>query len=100
MTEAEFQAAVEKKCQEYQLDFWHSTRADPGLKGMPDLIIIGRCKLIWRELKRSQYEKLEGAQSRLFYKLRGAYQDCEIWIPEDLLSGKIDRELALLNHSI
>ena len=99
MQEKEFQKLVEDKCREHKVHFWHVTTKDPGMKGFPDLCIVGTHKLIFRELKRSTFERPAGEQARLLHKLRGAGQDAGVWTPADLADGTIDPELDSLNRS-
>ena len=98
MKEKEFQLEVEKRCDANGVHYWHVTKIDPGMKGFPDLCILGSHKMIFRELKKATYNSPKGEQARLIYKLKGAGQDVKVWTPDDLEDGTIDQELSALNQ--
>lgn len=71
-------------------------RPSSGLVGMPDLILIGDPRIIFRELKKDRYQGLSRSQAAVRDQLRALGQDYAIWTPDDLTSGAIDRELTAL----
>ncbi|MCW2900619.1 MAG: hypothetical protein JWO67_2884, partial [Streptosporangiaceae bacterium] len=52
-------------------------------------------RIIFRELK-SADGQLTGEQRRVGYLLQAAAQDWAVWRPADLVSGRIERELAAI----
>lgn len=60
--------------------------------GFPDFVIIGRRRVLWRELK-SQNGTLTEPQKYYAGLLRRAGEDWSVWRPSDLLSGLIAGEL-------
>ncbi|MHB1434267.1 MAG: hypothetical protein ACYCVZ_19385 [Streptosporangiaceae bacterium] len=60
--------------------------------GMPDFVIVGRRRILWRELK-SQNGALTEPQKYWATMLRYTRQDWAVWRPSDLLSGLIAGEL-------
>lgn len=64
-------------------------------KGYPDLTIVGPGGVLFRELK-SATGTLSPEQRIWIYKLDEADADIGTWRPEDLRSGRIERELRTL----
>lgn len=60
--------------------------------GWPDLEIIGRIGILYRELKIGDAE-LASDQKRIRYALQGAGANWAIWRPAHLWSGQIEAEL-------
>ena len=79
----------------YVLHFPDSRRiqGDPGL---PDLVLLGECRLIWRELKCDGTE-LRRDQRAWRWRLESAGQDYAEWVPADWRSGQIQAEITVLN---
>lgn len=66
-------------------------------EGFLDLVIVGN-GVLWRELK-TMGKKPTAAQDDWIVALEAAGQDVGVWTGEDLLSGRIERELkALAGH--
>ena len=79
----------------YVLHFPDSRRiqGDPGL---PDLVLRGEYRLIWRELKCDGTE-LRRDQGAWRWRLTSAGQDYAEWVPGDWRSGQIQAEITALN---
>jgi hypothetical protein len=79
----------------YMLHFPDSRRiqGDPGL---PDLLLLGEYRLIWRELKCDGTE-LRGDQRAWRWRLTSAGQDYAEWVPGDWRSGQIQAEITALS---
>lgn len=91
-TERDFQRSVVDLCR--LLGLWHfhvadSRRCPPG---WPDLVIIGRRAVIYRELK-TERGRLRPEQAEVGQMLTSAGQDWTIWRPRDLASGRVLAEL-------
>ncbi len=63
--------------------------------GFPDLVIIGRRGVLWRELKVPP-DTPTTEQRLLGYRLVAAHQDYKIWTPAELDSGEIYEELEAI----
>jgi hypothetical protein len=79
----------------YVLHFPDSRRiqGDPGL---PDLLLLGEYRLIWRELKCDGTE-LRRDQRAWRWRLESAGQAYAEWVPGDWRSGQIQAEITALN---
>jgi hypothetical protein len=79
----------------YVLHFPDSRRiqGDPGL---PDLLLLGEYRLIWRELKCDGTE-LRRDQRAWRWRLESAGQDYAEWVLGDWRSGQIQTEITALN---
>lgn len=68
-------------------------------KGYPDLTMVGRNGVMFRELKSAKGTHYP-EQVVWLQKLKSAGADADTWRPEDLLSGRIEKELrALSGHT-
>lgn len=95
MSEEDLAAQVAALCKAYDVWRYHtydSRRSEPGY---PDETLIG-VDVIWRELKREKGRPTP-AQTEVIGRLRAAGKDVDIWRPSDLLSGRIEREIAALS---
>ena len=72
----------------------HDSRRSHG--GYPDWTIVGTGGVLFRELK-TQRGKVSPGQQQWLAALTAARQDADVWRPEDLLSGRIARELAAIS---
>ena len=72
----------------------HDSRRSHG--GYPDWTIVGTGGVLFRELK-TQRGKVSPEQQQWLAALTAARQDADVWRPEDLLSGRIARELAAIS---
>lgn len=91
MNHAELQAHVIASCGARRLHVHHCPMLASS-PGFPDLVIIGRSGVLWRELKVPP-DTLTGAQRALGYALEASGQDWATWIPEDWESGRVAGEL-------
>lgn len=94
MAEAELQKAVTDMCRLFGLKHHHQRISQLSAPGWPDLTICGT-GIIFRELKRDgKHPTLP--QHYWGEWLREAGGDWDVWRPEDLRSGRIQRELEVL----
>ena len=70
----------------------HDSRRSWGA-GYPDLCIVGKAAVLWRECK-TEHGSLTAEQRAWGHALQRAGQNWRIWRPRDLLDGSIGRELA------
>lgn len=94
-TEAGFQRAVTGLAD--WLGVWHyhvhDSRRDSA--GWPDLALLGDRGFMLRELKTAS-GRLRDDQAAWGSRLRKAGQDWAVWRPEDLASGRVQRELEAI----
>jgi hypothetical protein len=69
------------------------SRLNPGASGFPDWVLAGPGGAAVRELK-SEDGVLSGEQRAWGRLMRAAGWDWQVWRPSDLLSGRIEREIA------
>lgn len=94
MTEAELVAEVDQLLERRGRLLWHRCRDSRwcrGPKGWPDLAIVGH-GLMLRELK-GEETRMRLHQLAYGRRLVAAGVDYGVWRPEDLKSGRIEREL-------
>jgi hypothetical protein len=96
MTEAEFQAEVERMCVSRRLLFHHcqTSYTCSGPNGFPDLVIAGTRGVIFAELK--VFAQLRGKQVDWFHTLAASGARYCLWAPDHLSDGTIARELDSL----
>ena len=92
MTEQQLQDAVTGMCRLYGIAWYHPYFSRRSVPGWPDLAICGTHGFITRELK-SVSGKPTADQERWGQLLRRAGISWDIWRPDDLRSGRIQREL-------
>jgi hypothetical protein len=56
--------------------------------GFPDLVIVGTCGVLYRELKTNE-GRVSAAQRLWLQRLRDAEMDADIWRPRDLEQGVV-----------
>ena len=95
MTEAELQEHVRLMCAQLRLYHYHPHDSRRSTAGWPDSVIIGRCGIIFRELK-TQSGQLSGEQRQVGYLLASQGLSWEVWRPADLMAGTIGAQLAAL----
>ena len=95
MTEAQLQRAVTDLCGLYGIRWHHQRISQFSKPGWPDLVLLGRGRALFRELKQDGRQPTE-AQARWGRWLREAGQDWDVWQPADLDSGRIQRELEAI----
>lgn len=96
MNEAELEEHVRVLCLDLGILRFHvpdSRRMDAGL---PDDVLIGPYGMLWRECK-TQTGQLRTMQRVVRDALVDLGHDWAIWRPEDLLSGRIQRELIAIS---
>lgn len=90
-------SAIYRLCDKSDVKYHHCSDsrkcAGPGL---PDLVLCGTRRVIWRELKSSPVDSPTSGQVMWMYYLRAAGQDVKIWTPADLKSGSIETEISSL----
>lgn len=107
MPEEQLLTEVTARCDQHRIrwvhvdNVHHSRRRGNGLIGFPDLLLVGNGGVAFRELKttNASYRHpngLHSAQTDWKYELLAAGQDWAVWTPADLLSGRVDAELARL----
>lgn len=60
--------------------------------GFPDLVVIARKDILWRELKVPP-DTLRPAQKATMYRLQALRANWAVWTPADWESGRIEEEL-------
>lgn len=63
--------------------------------GFPDLVIVGRSRVIFREVK-TEHDKLDAEQRQWGYALQAAGEEWAVWRPSDWWSGRIKDELQAI----
>jgi len=92
MTEAGLLKAVTGICEDWGLWCYHNAGfRTASKKGFPDLVILGH-GMLFRELK-SGDGSVKVAQSDVGRRIEAAGGNWAVWRPEDLESGRIQREL-------
>jgi len=74
---------------------YHTYFSKASAAGFPDWVFAGIGGVMFRELK-TERGRLSMAQVMWRRVLKSAGADVDVWRPEDLLSGRIARELAAL----
>jgi hypothetical protein len=92
VTEQQLQGAVIDMCRLYGIAWYHPYFSRRSVPGWPDLAICGTRGFITRELKTAT-GKITEAQQRWGWMLRQAGVSWAVWRPDDLRSGRIQREL-------
>lgn len=95
MTEQQLQAAVIDMCKIYGIACYHTYNSRRSVPGWPDLALCGPRGFITRELK-SEYGKTTPEQEQWGWMLREAAVSWDVWRPDDLRSGRIQRELQAI----
>ena len=80
--------------------YWHHQGNSIGSKrGWPDLVILGPCGALFRELK-TMRGTLTVDQRKVGARLTGAGMDWAVWQPRELFNGTIARQLLSISwHS-
>jgi hypothetical protein len=99
MTEEELLAEVTERCDQRGITWVHISaphhnRRRHNLIGFPDLLLVGPAGIAFRELKSNRLGARASSEQTVWkYRLQAIGQDWQLWRPEDLRSGRIDREL-------
>ncbi len=102
MTEDQLKASVMELCDRLKLRYVHFKPAQlpggrwvtpfEGHAGWPDMVILGPCDILVRELKTIRNKPTKD-QTLWLDGFRKVAVDADIWTPEDWQSGRIKREL-------
>lgn len=82
MTESEFQKMVTDLCGWLHLRWYHTHDSRRSPEGFPDLVIVGKAKVLYVELK-SDKGRVSKAQQAWIDDLRRVGQEARIWYPKD-----------------
>jgi hypothetical protein len=93
MSEDALQETIRKQCRAlgFLVQHEHDSRRS-WLPGWPDLVIVGKSGILWRELK-SEAGRLSPEQRQVGSALHAAGQDWAVWRPRDWVDGTIQRQL-------
>lgn len=92
MTEAHLLAAVKDLARLWGLLVYHTRDSRGSDPGFPDLVIVGPCGVLFRELK-SQAGQLTRPQGLWRDGLRDGGANWGLWRPEDWRNGQVAAEL-------
>jgi hypothetical protein len=92
VTEEQFQDTVVAMCKLLGIAWYHPFFSRKSAAGWPDLALCGSRGFLLRELK-TERGKLTADQERWGSILRTAGVSWDVWRPDDLRSGRIQREL-------
>ena len=95
MTEAQFQDTVVAMCKLLGVAWFHPFFSRRSAAGWPDLALCGGRGFILRELK-TEKGRLTRDQQDWGSRLRNAGVSWDVWRPDDLNSGRIQRELEAI----
>ena len=95
MKEAHLQGAVIDMCRLLSVAWYHAYSSRRSVPGWPDLALCGSRGFLLRELK-TETGRLTDDQNRWGLMLRSAGISWDVWRPDDLHSGRIQRELEAI----
>jgi VRR-NUC domain len=95
MSERELENSIRAILTDLSLRWYHTFDSRRSPSGYPDLTIVGRRGVMWRELK-TQRGRVTPEQQVWLDTLAAAGSDAAVWRPDSLLSGQIARELSML----
>jgi hypothetical protein len=90
--EDQFQDAVIELCKLLGVSWYHPYFSRRSAAGWPDLALCGKQGFMTRELK-TERGRLTADQQRWGSMLREAGVSWDVWRPDDLRDGRIQREL-------
>lgn len=93
MAEADLQSRVERLARELGWLIYHTHDSRRSQAGFPDLVLVRRGRLVWRELK-TMKGKVTPEQQEWLDALTVANADVGVWRPIDLLDETILDELT------
>ena len=82
-------------CDLYGIAYYHTYNSRRSVPGWPDLALCGSRGFITRELK-AEYGKPTRDQEHWGFILRNAGVSWDVWRPDDLRNGRIQRELEAI----
>lgn len=92
MAEDTLQTRVEQIARELGWLRYHTYDSRRSAAGFPDLVMVRRGRIVWRELK-SMKGRVSSDQRKWLDALEKANADVGIWRPIDLLDGTVLAEL-------
>jgi hypothetical protein len=92
VNEADLQGTVIDMCRLFGVAWYHAYSSRRSVPGWPDLALCGSRGFMTRELK-APGEKPTPEQQDWGLMLRAAGISWDVWQPDDLRSGRIQREL-------
>jgi hypothetical protein len=95
VTEAQFQDTVVAMCKLLGVAWFHPFFSRRSAAGWPDLALCGDRGFMLRELK-TEKGRLTKDQQEWGSRLRTAGVSWDVWRPDDLHSGRIQRELEAI----
>lgn len=95
MKEAHIQGAVIDMCRLFGVAWYHAYSSRRSIPGWPDLALCGSRGFLLRELKAAGGRCTTG-QQQWGLMLRAAGVSWDVWRPDDLHSGRIQRELEAI----
>jgi hypothetical protein len=95
ITERSLQASVIEICKLSGIAWYHTYDSRRSNRGWPDLAMVGKRGFITRELKTAT-GRLTAEQQRWGLMLRAVGIPWDVWRPDDLHSGRIQRELEAI----
>lgn len=88
MSEQDLHKAVTDMASAYGLLWWHDNDSRRNRAGLPDLLIVGKRKAVWVELK-AEKGRFRPAQQIWLAALTAAGHDVRVIRPSDLLGGRV-----------
>jgi hypothetical protein len=94
VTEAELLTAVRAACRQLPVRCYHTRYSVGSEPGFPDLVIVGRGGVLFRELKGPR-GRLSDAQRAWLDDLRAAGADADVWWAQDGVARAYEEILAV-----
>jgi hypothetical protein len=94
MSEADFQKQVLELCKHLGLLTYHTYDSRRSQPGFPDLVIVGRDHMLYRELK-TDTGRVSAEQIQWLEALRRLGVDADVWRPKDWPT-RVHKELQAL----
>lgn len=95
MRESQLQDTIIQLCRVLGVAWYHPYSSRRAVPGWPDLALCGPRGFMLRELK-TETGRLTDEQNRWGLMLRHAGVSWDVWRPDDLRSGRIQRELEAI----
>jgi hypothetical protein len=97
LSEKQLQATVVEACKAAGLLCYHTFDSRRSASGFPDLVIVGRGGVLFRELKTAK-GRVSVEQQAWLDALVAAGADAAVWRPADLATGAISSRLRALRR--